>query len=214
MKRSKIAIAVILIVIAGILAAVVFNVPLPGIARYSNSLAQYPPEADATLWEKTAWEKNHGNVPQCGYFAESQDPVILYPSTVTTISNISFRFSLVPGEPAHEISDITYTLSNRSAMKTVRSGDPGVRVTYQPKDLMPGMPAGDLHNSILEGDEIVTVELDLEKMGLETPVLGPNQKFVIDIVPTDSDCSRHFLLLGTTPLFFLPGTPIERSGKL
>lgn len=214
MKRSNIAIAGIVLIIAGLLAAVLFNVPLPGIARYSHSLAQYPPEEDATLWEKAAWEKNHGNVPQCGYFAESRGPVILYPSTVTTISTISFRFSLAPGEPAHKIPDITYTLSNRSAMKTVRSGDPGVRVTIQPMNPMPGMLPGDLRNSILEGDETVTVELDLENMGPDAPVLGPNQKFVIDIVPTDSDCSRHFLLLGTTPLVFLPGTPIVRSGNL
>jgi len=213
MERLKIAIALILIVIAGILVAFVFNVNLPGIARYSHSLSQYPPEDDATLWEKAAWEKNHGNVPQCGYFAESQGPVVLYPSSVITISTISFRFSLAPGEPTHEISNITYTLSNRYAMKTVRAGDPGVRVTCQPKILLPGMLPGDLHNTILEGDEIATVELDMEKMGPGTPVPGPNQKFVIDIVPVDY-CSRDFIFLGTTPLLFLPGTPIEISGRL
>jgi hypothetical protein len=213
MERSKTAIALILIVIAGILVAILFNVNLPGIARYSHSLGQYPPEEDATLWEKAAWENNHGSVPQCGFFADSQGPVILYPSSFITISNISFRFSLAPGEPVHEISNITYTLSNHYAMKTVRAGDPGVRVTYQPKSLLPGMLPGDLHNTILEGDEIVSVELDMEKMGPGTPVLGPNQKFVVDIVPVDY-CSRDFIFLGTTPLTFLPGTPIEMSGKL
>ncbi|MFA7694499.1 MAG: hypothetical protein WCX63_03080 [Methanoregula sp.] len=213
MERSKIAIALILIVIACILAAVLFNVKLPGIARYSHSLAQYPPEDDATLWEKAAWENNHGNVPQCGFFAQSLGPLVLYPSTFTTISNITFRFTLAPGEPAQEISNITYTLSNRYAMKTVRYGDPGVRLTYQPKNLVPGMLPGDLHNSILEGDEIATVELDLEKMGPDAPVLGPNQKFVVDLVPT-ADCSRNFIFLGTTPLVFMPGTPIELSGRL
>jgi len=213
MDRLKIAIALILIVIAGILVAIVLNMNLPGIAHYSHSLGQYPPEDDATLWEKAAWEHNHGSVPQCGYFAESQGPVVLYPSSVTTISNMSFRFSLAPGEPTHEISNITYTLSNRYAMKAVRAGDPGVRVTYQPKNLLPGMLSGDLHNTILEGDEIATVELDMEKMGPGTPVLGPNQKFVVDIVPADY-CSRDFIFLGTTPLAFLPGTPIEMSGRL
>ncbi|MDD1690932.1 MAG: hypothetical protein LUQ66_09750 [Methanoregula sp.] len=213
MERSKLAIALILIVIAGILVAIVFNVNLPGIARYSHSLGQYPPEDDATLWEKAAWEKNHGSVPQCGFFADSQGPVVLYPSSFITISNLSFRFSLAPGEPVHEISNITYTLSNRYAMKTVRAGDPGVRVTCQKKILLPGMLPGDLNNSVLEGDEIATVELDMEKMGPGTPVLGPNQKFVVDIVPADN-CSRDFIILGTTPLAFLPGTPIELSGRL
>lgn len=213
MERSKLAIALILIVIAGILVAIVFNVNLPGIARYSHSLGQYPPEDDATLWEKAAWEKNHGSVPQCGFFADSQGPVVLYPSSFITISNLSFRFSLAPGEPVHEISNITYTLSNRYAMKTVRAGDPGVRVTCQKKILLPGMLPGDLNNSVLEGDEIATVELDMEKIGPGTPVLGPNQKFVVDIVPADN-CSRDFIILGTTPLAFLPGTPIELSGRL
>ncbi len=217
MKRSKTVVVSILILIACLFAAVLlFNVNLPGIARYTHSLAQSPPEEDATLWEKAAWEKNHGSVPQCGYFvdAQGQNPLVLYPSTFTTISNITFRFSLAPEEPSHEISNITYTLSNRYAMKTVRYGDPGVRVTYQPKKLMPGMFSGDLNNSILEGGEIATVELDWEKMGPNTPALGPNQKFVIELVPTDTDCSRNFLFIGTTPLVFLPGTPVELSGRL
>lgn len=217
MERSKIVVVAILILIACIFATVLlFNVKLPGIARYTHSLAQSPPEEDATLWEKSAWEKNHGNVLQCGYFvdAQNQDPLILYPSTFTTISNITFRFSLAPEEPMHEISNITYTLSNRYAMKTVRYGDPGVRVTYQPKKLVSGMCQGDLNNSILECNETATVELDLGKMGPDTPVLGPNQKFVIDLVPTDTDCGRNFLFIGTTPLVFFPGTPIELSGRL
>jgi hypothetical protein len=214
MGRIKIAVVLIFIVIAGMLVAILFNVNLPGIARYSHSLGQYPPEDDATLWENAAWEQNHGNVPQCGFFADSQGPVVLNPSSVTTISKISFRFSLAPGEPEHEISNISYTLSNRYAMKTVRAGDPGVRVTYQPKKLMPGMLPGNLNNTVLEGDETATVELDLEKMGPGVPILGPNQKFVIDSVPTDTDCSRHFLLVGVTPLVFLPGAPIEVSGRL
>jgi len=145
MERSKIVVVAILILIACIFATVLlFNVELPGIARYTHSLAQSPPEEDATLWEKSAWEKNHGNVHQCGYFVDApdQDPLILYPSTFTTISNITFRFSLAPGEPMHEISNITYTLSNRYAMKTVRYGDPRCQSDLPAKEADVGNVSG------------------------------------------------------------------------
>ena len=76
-----------------------------------------PPPDDATLWEKQKWEKDHGNVAQCGWFAVFVEPVVLYSSDGSAVSNISFRFAQIPGEQPHEIATISYTFSTRSAMK-------------------------------------------------------------------------------------------------
>jgi len=97
-------------------------------------------------------------------------------------------------------------------MKTVRYGDPAVKVTWQQRNGTPGMSPGDLRNTLVENDELVTVELDADLMGFGASVLGPDERFVLSVVPED-DCIRDFQLWGTTPSVFLPGTRVELSGQ-
>jgi len=213
MKKTEVALVMIfIIVIAGVCITffVGWGTFIPG--RTSSSYHSQPPADDATLWEKAEWDRYHGSIPQCGWFAEPEGPIILYPLTGSTISNISFRFALIPGEPAHDISKITYILSTRHLMKTVRYGDPAVKVTWQQRNGTPGMSPGDLRNTLVENDELVTVELDADLMGFGASVLGPDERFVLSVVPED-DCIRDFQLWGTTPSVFLPGTRVELSGQ-
>ena len=167
-----------------------------------------PPPDDATLWEKAYWEKYHGNVYQCGWFAEFVEPVVLYSSTGSAISNISFRFAQMPGEQPHEIATISYTFSTRSAMKTVRYGDPSVNVTWLAWNRTPALSPADLTNTRVEDNELVAVDLDVATMGIDASAVGPNQKFVLVITPAD-DCIRETTFRGKIPLVILPGSRME-----
>ena len=167
-----------------------------------------PPPEDATLWEKQKWEKDHGNVAQCGWFADVVEPVLLYSSTGSAVSNISFRFAQIPGEQPHEIATISYTFSTRSAMKTARYGDPSVRVTWSASNRTPALPPADLTNTLVEDNELVAVDMDLATMGFDAAAAGPNQKFILVVTPAD-ECIRQATFRGKIPLVMLPGSRME-----
>lgn len=210
MKKTGIADAVLSIfVIALILVVVFFGIlvfSLPQPPRSSDA-KPLPPGA-TTLWEKAEWEKYHGNVYQCGHFAEAAGPVVIVPSANATISRVSTRFALSPGEPPHDITSLTFTLSTKHAMKTVRYDDPSVNLTRIARTGAVSAIQKNSRNTLLERDEPVSVELDAEKMGFTSSSFGPDQRFVLAITPS-GECYRGLVVRGRTPAGFSPGIPME-----
>ncbi|MCK9579807.1 MAG: hypothetical protein M0Q92_05080 [Methanoregula sp.] len=167
-----------------------------------------PPSADATFYEKEKWETYHGSIPQCGYFAQQQGPLVLLPSTGSFISKVSTRYVLAPGDSPYDIKDITYTLSTRYAIKTVRYDDQSVNLSWVVGNNTATTIQKNPRDDLLEWKDSVSVELDTEKMGFGPSAFGPNQQFVLVITPKD-ECYRALEIWGWTPVLFSPGTPIE-----
>jgi hypothetical protein len=212
MKNSEIALAIILILIT-MFVFITFFVGW-GAFGFGNSANKYyspPPPSNATLWDKAEWEKYHGNVYQCGFFAEPVAPLMIFPSTNSTISKVSIRFAPAPGEPPRDVTNITYTLSTAYAIKTVRYDDPSINLTYGYWD---GKGSGSQQSVprdyLFEQNEDILVELNTEKMGFTSSTFGPNQRFVLAITPPD-ECFRALEIRGTTPAEFSQGIPIEIS---
>lgn len=131
MKKTKIALAIIFILIT-VFFFITFFVGWGafGFGHSANKYYSHPPPSNATLWQKAEWEKYHGAVYQCGYFAETIRPLVIFPSTNSTISKVTIWFALSPGEPSNDIRNINYTLSTEYAMKTVRYNDPSVNLSW------------------------------------------------------------------------------------
>ncbi|MFA4850201.1 MAG: hypothetical protein WC626_10800 [Methanoregula sp.] len=210
MKKTGMADAILLIfIIALILVVIFFGILVFSLAQPPRSSDVKPlPSGATTLWEKAEWEKYHGNVYQCGYFAEAAGPVVFFPSANATISRVSTRFALTPGEPPHDITGITYTLSTEYAMKTVRYDDPSVNLTRIVRNGAATTIQKKSRNNLLERDESISVELDTEKMGFTSSAFGPNQRFVLAITPPEQ-CFRGLKIQGTTPAGFSPEIPME-----
>ncbi len=213
MKTIRVVIAAVMLIVIIAFVYILFFVGCGTLLSGKNSYPYGipPPSDDATLWEKEQWNKNHGNVAQCGWFAEFAGPVVMYSSPSSTVSNISFRFMQIPGEQPHEISALTFILSTRDDLKTVRYGDPAMKATWEAWNKTPAIRPGNISNTLIEDNELVTIELDTTKMGLKSSSIGPGRKFVLVVSPND-DCIREVVFFGKLPFLILPGNRMEIFG--
>lgn len=213
MKKLGIVLAVVVFIVIIAFVYILFFVGWGTLLSGKNSYPYGipPPPEDATLWEKEQWNKNHGNVAQCGFFAKFEGPVVMYSSPSSTVSNVSFRFMQIPGEQPHEISSLTFILSTRDDLKTVRYGDPAMKVTWHVWNKTPAIRPGNISNTLIEDNELVTIDLDMAKMGLESSALGPGSKFVLVASPND-DCIREAVFFGKLPFLILPKNRMEIFG--
>jgi archaellin len=210
MKKTEIADATIPILIIFLIMVGVFF----GFRAYEFGLLPYPhnaqsPSPNATLWEKAEWEKNHGGVCQCAPAFVLMGPILLFPSTNSTISKISFNVTLIPGMMPVDMKNTTFTLSTKNAEKTVRYDDPAVNLTSWFFDGTVINKQEFTENSPLYNGGLVFIELDLQKMGFTSPALGPDERFSLIITPPTG---YRFDITRVTPAAFSLKNPIEIPG--
>jgi archaellin len=209
MKKSEIAFAIILILITAYIFITVFvGWGAFGFGQSLNPNAS-PPSANATLFEKAELEKNHGGVCQCTPAFELMGPILLFPSTNSAISKLSFNVTLTPGMIPVDMKDTTFTLSTKNTEKTVRYDDPAVNLTRWSYDgTVMNKQEFSEKTSHYSGDPLF-IELDLQKMGFASQSLGPDEQFSLVITPPQG---YRFAITRTSPSEFSPGTQIEIPG--
>ena len=206
-KKITIALAILGILIA----AGIFITAFVGWGVFGFGQAQYrgtPPPANATLFEKAEWEQHHGSICQCAPIFVLDGPICILPSSDTRVSKVSFNMSLTPGMIPSEMKHANFTLSTSTTEKTVSYDDPAVNVTWILED---GTRTGK-QDLLLEQQKyvgLVSVELDLDRMGFASPALGPDERFSLVITPLQG--YRYAITRGT-PAEFRPGIPIEIPG--
>ena len=211
MKKTKIALAIILILIT----AFIFITVFVGWGAFVSSLSFSGQNGqrllpNTTLWEKAEWERYHGDACQSLPAFELVGPMLLFPSTNWSISKISFNISLIPGMMPVDMKNTTFTLSTRHAEKTVHYDDPAVNLTRWSYDgtVMNKQEFSENHSPQYNGDPVF-IELDLYKMGFSSPALGPDERFSLVITP---QTGYRFAITRGTPAEFSAGNPIEIPG--
>jgi archaellin len=208
MKKSEIAIGTVLICIIAIILVIFFSgFRIFDIGILSQTVQQLPP--NATIWEKADWEKNHGSVCQCSPAVELMGPILLFPSTNSTISKISFNITLTPGTMPLDMKNTTFTISTKDEEKTVRYDDPAVNLTRVLFDGSVMNKQEFSQNSQYYNGDPVFIELDLQKMGFRYPGLGPDERFSLIITPQPG---YRFEITRGTPAKFSLGSPMEIRG--
>jgi len=207
MKKSEIAIAIILIsIIAIILMVIFFGFRIFDTGVLFRTVQQSP--ANATLWEKTEWERYHGSACQCTPAFDLAGSIMLLPSTNATISRVSYKVYLTPGTTLPDLKNTSFTLSAKNFEKTVYYDDPAINLTCVLIDSTVVNNREDSFNNLSKyGD--VNVELDLQRMGFTTPGLGPDERFSLVITPPTG---YRFAITRSTPVEFTPGKPMEIHG--
>ena len=200
MKKTHIAILCILVfIITIIVIGVFFGHLLVQLGLQHPPYYGQSPSEDATLFEKAEWEEHHGSICQCIIPIRFSGPIILHPGTDKSISIISFNLKLFPGELPLDMANASFTLSTKNAERTVRYDDPSANVSWNGS-------ATDSHDTILNDNDLLHVDLNIEKMGFASAALGPGERFSLIITPSGW---YRLPLTRTTPNEFSPGSSIE-----
>jgi len=217
MKKFRITISVTLILVLAVLLVWIFlgvshfnsgcptNTSLTQLTTYPNNTQSL--FENATLWEKSEWEEHHGSVCQCIPEVGYVGPIVLHPKTDTTISDISFNLSLSPGNTPVDLTNTEFTLSTQNAEHIVRYGDPAVTGLW----IRSSNHAPTLSQNILGNDEMLHIDLNIEKMGFSSSLLGPNERFSLIVTPT---MGYRISVTSSTPGNFSAGAPIEISPSI
>jgi hypothetical protein len=209
LKKTEIALAITVLLLAAFIIITFFV----GWGTFISSLSGHNAQLlapNATLWEKAEWERYHGDVCQCLPAFDLVGPILLFPSTNSSITKISFNVSLIPGMMPVDMKNATFTLSTRHAEKTVRYDNPAVNLTRWAYDgaMMNKQEFSENRSPEYNGDPVF-IELDLDKMGFSSPALGPDERFSLVITP---QTGYRIAITRMTPAEFSAGNLIEIPG--